>query len=97
MRPVSEALISMRALQAVARLMFPWGIGLADVPRRLERFGDLIIGVVVTNDHCWQDHTRFDEPDPERLHAGQNLVSVSCQLVEHDRRTDFDLSAVAGV
>jgi len=27
-----------------------------------------------TNDHCWQDHTRFDEPDPERLHAGQNLV-----------------------
>ncbi len=47
MRPVSEALISMRASQAVARLMFPWGIGLADVPRRLERFGDLIIGVVV--------------------------------------------------
>ncbi len=47
MRPVSEALVSMRALQAVARLMFPWGIGLADVPRRLERFGDLIIGVIV--------------------------------------------------
>ena len=38
MRPVSEALISMRALPAVARLMFP---------RRLERFGDLIIGVIV--------------------------------------------------
>ena len=47
MRPVSEALISMRALQAVARLMFPWGIDSTDVPRRLERFGDLIIGVIV--------------------------------------------------
>ena len=45
MRPVSEALISMRALHAVARLMFPWGIGSADVP--LERFGELIIGVIV--------------------------------------------------
>ena len=47
MRPVSEALVSMRALQAVARLMFPWGIGLADVPRRLERFGELIVAVIV--------------------------------------------------
>jgi hypothetical protein len=45
MRPVSEALISVRALPAVARLMFPWGIGSADVP--LERFGELIIGVIV--------------------------------------------------
>ena len=45
MRPVGEALISVRALLAVAQLMFPWGIG--DVPRRLERFGDLIIGVIV--------------------------------------------------
>ncbi len=47
MRPVSEALVSMRALQAVARLMFPWGIALADVPRRLEWFGELIVGVIV--------------------------------------------------
>ena len=38
MRPVSEALISMRALPAVARLMFP---------RRLERFGELIVAVIV--------------------------------------------------
>jgi hypothetical protein len=38
MRPVSEALISMRALPAVARLMFP---------RRLEWFGELIVGVIV--------------------------------------------------
>ena len=38
-----------------------------------------------TDDHCWQDHARFDEPDLECLHAGQDLVSVSCQLVEHDR------------
>jgi hypothetical protein len=38
MRPVSEALISMRALAAVARLMFP---------RRLERFGELIVAVIV--------------------------------------------------
>jgi len=27
--------------------MFPWGIGSADVSRRLERFGELIIGVIV--------------------------------------------------
>jgi hypothetical protein len=47
MRPVSEALISMRALLPVGRLMFPWGIGSTDVPRRLERFGDLIIGVIM--------------------------------------------------
>jgi len=47
MRPFSEALISVRALLAVARLMFPWSVGPADVPRRLERFGDLIIGVIV--------------------------------------------------
>jgi len=47
MRPDSEALISVRASLAVARLIIPWGIGSADVPRRLERFGDLIIGVIV--------------------------------------------------
>jgi hypothetical protein len=47
MRPVSEALISMRALPAVARLTFPLNIGSADVPRRLELFGELIIGVIV--------------------------------------------------
>jgi hypothetical protein len=47
MGPVSEALISTRALPAVARLMFPWHIGLADVLRRLELVGELIIGVVV--------------------------------------------------
>ncbi len=47
MGPVSEALISMRALPAVARLMFLWDIGSADVPRRLELFGELIIGVIV--------------------------------------------------
>jgi len=38
MRPVSEALISMRALPAVARLIFP---------RRLERFSELIVAVIV--------------------------------------------------
>jgi peptide/bleomycin uptake transporter len=31
------------------------------------------------------------------VHASANLVSVSRQLVEHDRRTDLDLSATAGV
>ena len=43
-----------------------------------------------------QDHARRDEPDPECVHPGQNLVSISRQCVEHDRRTDFDLSASAG-
>jgi len=38
MRPVSEALIYMRAFPAVARLM---------IPRRLERFGELIVAVIV--------------------------------------------------
>ncbi len=47
MRPDSEALISVRASLAVARLIIPWGIGSADAPRRLERCGDLIIGVIV--------------------------------------------------
>jgi hypothetical protein len=47
-----------------------------------------------TKDYRRQDHTRLDEPDPECLHTGQNLVSVSCQLPEHDLRADFDLSAV---
>jgi hypothetical protein len=27
----------------------------------------------------------FEATHPERLHAGQNLLSVSCQLMEHDR------------
>src|SRR5450755_4095879 len=39
------------------------------------------------DDRGRQDHARCDEPDPECVHAGQNLVSVSGQLVEHDRRT----------
>ena len=37
------------------------------------------------------------EPDPDSVHAGANLVSVSRQFVEHHRRTDLDLSAVAGL
>jgi len=37
----------------------------------------------------------FDESDPQRLHAGQNLVPIPRQCMEHDRRADFDLSAVA--
>lgn len=48
-----------------------------------------------TNNHCGQDHARNDEPDLERVHAGPNLVSVSRQRVEHDRRIDLDLSTAA--
>jgi hypothetical protein len=47
MRVVNEAFISMRALPAMARLMFSWDSGSADVPRRLQLFGELIIGVIV--------------------------------------------------
>jgi len=44
-----------------------------------------------------QDHAGRNEPDPECVHAGANLVSIPGQFVEHDRRTDFDLSAAAGL
>jgi hypothetical protein len=37
----------MRAMFATVRLSFPWGIGSADVARRLELFGELVIGVIV--------------------------------------------------
>jgi hypothetical protein len=47
MRPVSEGLISVRALRALTRPMFFWDIGSTNVPRRLELFGELIIGVIV--------------------------------------------------
>jgi hypothetical protein len=47
MRKIAEASIPMRAMLATVRFSFPWGIGSADVPRRLELFGELIIGVIV--------------------------------------------------
>jgi hypothetical protein len=47
MHPVSEAFISTVALLAMARLLFPWGIRSAEVPRRRGLFGELIIGVIV--------------------------------------------------
>jgi hypothetical protein len=47
MRKVVDASISMRALLATTRLWFPRDIGFADVPRRLELFGELIIAVIV--------------------------------------------------
>jgi hypothetical protein len=47
MRKVVYASISVLTLLATARLSFPWHIGSADVPRRLELFGELIIGVIV--------------------------------------------------
>ena len=40
------------------------------------------------HDRARQDHAWRDEPDTERVLAGPNLVPVSRQLVEHDRRTD---------
>ena len=46
MRPVSEAFIPMLALLAMTRLLLPWGTGSAHVPRRLEFFRELIIGVI---------------------------------------------------
>jgi hypothetical protein len=47
MRPVGEPLVSMRALPALAQLMVLWDIGSAHVPRRLELFGELVIGIIV--------------------------------------------------
>ncbi len=47
MRPVSEPLVSMRALPALAHLMVFWDIGSAHVPRWLELFGELVIGIIV--------------------------------------------------
>jgi hypothetical protein len=45
MRPVSEALISVVALVAMTRLLFPWGNGSADVPRHHGQFGELLVGI----------------------------------------------------
>jgi hypothetical protein len=47
MRKVADASIPMRAMLATVRLSFPWGIGSAGVPRRLELLSELIIGVIV--------------------------------------------------
>jgi hypothetical protein len=47
MRKVADASISMLTLLATARFSFPWHIVPADIPRRLELFGELIIGVIV--------------------------------------------------
>jgi hypothetical protein len=41
--------------------------------------------VLLADDHRRQDHAGRDEPDLESVHASANLVSVSRQLVEHDR------------
>ena len=38
-----------------------------------------------------------DEPDPQRLRAGPQLVPVPGQLVDDDRRADLDLQAPAGL
>jgi hypothetical protein len=45
MRPFSEALVPMFAFVAMARLLFPWGIG--SVPRRHGLFGELIVDTTV--------------------------------------------------
>jgi hypothetical protein len=45
MRSFSEALVPMFAFVAMARLLFPRGIG--SVPRQLGLFGQLIVGVIV--------------------------------------------------
>lgn len=43
----TEASISLRGLLAIARLLIPWEIGSANVLRRLELFGELIIAVIL--------------------------------------------------
>ncbi len=46
MRPVSEAFVSTIALVAMARLLFPWGLGSTPLPRRQALFGELLVGIV---------------------------------------------------
>ena len=46
MRPLSEAVVSMVALVAMARLFFPWGSASTPVPRRQGLFGEQIVGIV---------------------------------------------------
>jgi hypothetical protein len=43
----TEASIPLRGLLAIARLLVPWVIGSTNVPRLLEVFRELIIGVIV--------------------------------------------------
>ena len=42
-----------------------------------------------------QDHAGRDEPDPQRVHPGEDVIPVSGQFLEHHRRADLDLSAPA--
>jgi len=43
----TEASIPLRSLLAIARLLVPWVVGSTNVPRLLEVFRELIIGVIV--------------------------------------------------
>ena len=89
-----------RAVRQHPQELFPALSELHVFQRRPHRLSadrrDLSLHPARADDRCRQDHARLDEPDPERVHAGANLVSIPRQFLEHDRRADFDLSALAG-